>query len=77
MKSSITSKFQTTIPKNIRENLKLSVNDALEWKIEKGKAIVIPLKRPFLKYQNSIKVGVGDIAQDIKNARESRIKKYT
>ena len=76
MKSSITSKFQTTIPKDIRENLKLSVNDALEWKIENGKAVVTPLKAPFLKYRNSIKVGAGEITQDIKDARKLRIKKY-
>lgn len=76
MKSSITSKFQTTIPKDIRENLKLSVNDALEWKIENGKAVVTPLKAPFLKYRNSIKVGAGEITQDIKDARQLRIKKY-
>lgn len=76
MKSSITSKFQTTIPKDVRENLKISVNDALDWKIENGKAIVTPLKAPFLKYRNSIKVGAGDITQDIIEARELRIKKY-
>ena len=76
MKSSITSKFQTTIPKDIRENLKLSINDALEWKIENGKAVVTPLKAPFLKYRNSIKVGAGEITQDIKDARQFRIKKY-
>ena len=76
MKSSITSKFQTTIPKDIRENLKISVNDALDWKIENGKAVVTPLKAPFLKHRNSIKVGAGDINQDIKKARELRIKKY-
>ena len=37
MQSLITSKYQTTIPKAIRENLGLSVKDALEWKLEKGK----------------------------------------
>lgn len=43
MQSIITSKYQTTIPKAIRENLGLSVKDALEWKVEKsrrGSAIV-------------------------------------
>ena len=37
MQSLITSKYQTTIPKAIRENLGLAVKDALEWKLEKGK----------------------------------------
>ena len=55
MRSIITSKFQTTIPKAVRENLKLSVKDALEWKIVRGN---------------------GDIAEDIKRARNLRAEKY-
>lgn len=76
MKSAITSKYQTTIPKNIRQSLKLSVNDALEWKIESGKAVVSPLKKPFLKYRNIIKTGTGNIADDIKLARIKRAEKF-
>jgi bifunctional DNA-binding transcriptional regulator/antitoxin component of YhaV-PrlF toxin-antitoxin module len=47
MQSTITSKFQTTIPKAIRENLALAVTDTLEWKV-----IVSPWQKNFLKYQN-------------------------
>ena len=75
MRSSVTSKFQTTIPKEVRKRLKISVNDTLEWKIEKGTAVVTPLKKPFLKHKNSVKVGAGDIVNDINNARESRTKR--
>jgi AbrB family looped-hinge helix DNA binding protein len=32
MQSVITSKYQTTIPKAIREKIGLSVKDALDWK---------------------------------------------
>jgi len=42
MQSTITSKFQTTIPKTIRQSLALSVNDTLEWKFDHGKVIVSP-----------------------------------
>ena len=45
MKSTITSKYQTTIPKAIRINLGLSIKDALEWKVENGKVILYPAKR--------------------------------
>lgn len=76
MKSVITSKFQTTIPKAVRERLKLSVHDALEWKIERGRAVVSPLNKPFLKYRNTIKVGAGSIANDIKLVRKLRMKDY-
>jgi AbrB family looped-hinge helix DNA binding protein len=38
--SRITSKFQTTIPKVVRDNLKLAVSDTLNWEIENDKIIV-------------------------------------
>jgi len=70
MKSKITSKFQTTIPKNIREQMKLSVNDSIEWKMEKGKVILETAGKPFLKYRGSIAVGAGDIDEDIRKAKK-------
>jgi AbrB family looped-hinge helix DNA binding protein len=78
MQSLITSKYQTTIPKAIRENLGLSVKDALEWKLEKGKVTLYPAKRNFLKYRNAVKTGngAGDIADDIDIARNLRMEKY-
>ena len=76
MRSLITSKYQTTIPKVIRETLGLSVKDALEWKVEKGKVTLYPAKRNFLKYRNAVKTGKGDIAGDIDIARNLRMEKY-
>jgi AbrB family looped-hinge helix DNA binding protein len=76
MKSIITSKYQTTIPKAIRINLGLSVKDALEWKVENGQVILYPAKRNFLRYRNSVKTGQGDIAGDIEAARNLRMEKY-
>jgi AbrB family looped-hinge helix DNA binding protein len=76
MKSIITSKYQTTIPKAIRINLGLSIKDALEWKVENGQVILYPAKRNFLKYRNSVKTGQGDIAGDIEAARNLRMEKY-
>jgi AbrB family looped-hinge helix DNA binding protein len=76
MKSTITSKYQTTIPKAIRINLGLSIKDVLEWKVENGKVILYPAKRNFLNYRNSVKTGQGDIAGDIEAARNIRMEKY-
>jgi len=76
MQSVITSKFQTTIPKAVRENLKLSVQDALEWKIERGKVIVYPAQKKFLQHKNTVKTGKGDISADIELARTMRTEKY-
>jgi AbrB family looped-hinge helix DNA binding protein len=76
MKSIITSKYQTTIPKAVREHLGLSVKDALEWKLERGKIIVYHAKENFLQYRNAIKIGKGNISDDIKSARDLRLDKY-
>ena len=75
MKSVVTSKFRTTIPKAIRESLKLSVNDTIDWEIQDGKVVVSPTKRPFMRYQNVIKVGAENIRSDIDQARKRRGKK--
>ncbi len=76
MKSAITSKFQTTIPKAIRKSLKLSIHDTLDWTVDKGRVIVTPVKKPFLDYRNSFKTGRGNISEDIAAAREKRAKKF-
>ncbi len=77
MQSVITSEFNTIIPKVIREKLKLSVNDTLEWKIEDRKIIVFPTRSSFLKYQNAVKIGKGDISEDIQKVRNIRAEKYS
>jgi AbrB family looped-hinge helix DNA binding protein len=76
MQSTITSKYQTTIPKAIREKMGLSMKDALEWKIEKGKVTVYPAKSDFLKYRNTVKTGQGDIDADIEASRNLRVEKH-
>lgn len=76
MKSIITSKYQTTIPKAVREAVGLSVRDSLDWKVEKGKIIVSLSKRNFLKHRNVIKTGPGDIGNDIEAVRNLRVEKY-
>ena len=77
MQTLITSKFQTTIPKKIREQLHLSIHDTLEWHIEDGKISVSPVSADFLSHQNSIHVGPGKISDDIALARQRRAEKYS
>jgi bifunctional DNA-binding transcriptional regulator/antitoxin component of YhaV-PrlF toxin-antitoxin module len=76
MQSVVTSKYQTTIPKSIRLQLKLSVRDTLEWRVENGRAVVLPAQKKFLEYRNTIKIGKGDIADDIDLARKKRAEKH-
>lgn len=72
MRSVITSKYQTTIPKEVRDTLKLSVHDAVEWRIDDGVAIVSPTQVAFLSRRGCVRIGKGDIAADIKKARRKR-----
>jgi bifunctional DNA-binding transcriptional regulator/antitoxin component of YhaV-PrlF toxin-antitoxin module len=60
-----TSKHQTTIPKAVRDNLGLSIEDT-----------IYPAKQNFLKYRNTIIAREGDIAADMDNARNLRMEKY-
>lgn len=76
MNSTVTSKFQTTIPREVREKLGISMHDALEWAIEKGKVTVYPVHKNFLRYRNVVKAGKGDISADIELARADRIKRF-
>jgi AbrB family looped-hinge helix DNA binding protein len=76
MNSTVTAKYQTTIPKAVREKLGISINDALEWTVEQGKATVLPVHNDFLRYRGSVTMGAGDIAVDIQSAREHRTEKY-
>jgi len=76
MQSTITSKFQTTIPKAIREHLGVSVKDTLEWRLENGTITVYPARQNFLKHRNAVKTGVGDIAADIDISRNLHADKY-
>ncbi len=75
MKSKITSKYQTTIPREIRDRLNLSVSDSIEWKIEKDKILVEPVNKPFLKYKGSINIKSGNIREDVLLSRKRRVLK--
>jgi len=76
MRTVITSKYQTTIPKAIREDLRLSINDTIEWKVENGRIVVVPMQKKFLKFINTVKTGSGNIEDDIKLSRKRRVERY-
>ncbi len=71
MRSKITDKFQITIPKQVRERLKLSRNDAIEWEFEGGRVTVRPSKRPLMDLMGCIKTGPGDPDKDIESGRNA------
>ena len=76
MISKITSKYQITIPKRIRNKLKLRISDTIKWKIENEKVVIELSNKPFLKHKARIDVGPGDTKEDIRKAREARANTY-
>jgi len=69
-KSTITAKYRTTVPKEVREKLRIGPNDILQWEVFGDHARVRVCNLAFLQQRGSIKVGPGDVLEDIRKARE-------
>lgn len=71
-KSTITSKHQTTVPKAVREKLRVGPGDVLRWDIVGGTVRLTAADRAFLKRRGTIKVGPGSAVADVERARALR-----
>ena len=69
-KSTITVKYQTTVPKEVREKLHVGPSDVLQWEVVGDHVQVTASSRAFLDLRGSIKVGPGDPVEDVRKARE-------
>ena len=69
-KSTITVKYQTTVPKEVREKLGVGPSDVLTWEVAGDHVRVTAAEPEFLKLRGSIKVGPGDPVEDVRRARE-------
>lgn len=71
-RSTLTSKSQTTVPKEIREKLGIGPGDVLEWEMADGEVRVLPLDRAFLRRRGSVRVGPGSAVEDVRLLRRRR-----
>ena len=72
IKSTVTSKGQITIPRNIREKLGISTGDVLLWDEDRD-TVRIRLARPgFLGRRGTIRIGEGSITEDLARVRAAR-----
>ena len=71
-RSTITSKHQTTVPKAVRERLKLGPGDVLRWEIVGGAVRLTAADRAFLKRRGTVRVGPGSAVEDVVKARTLR-----
>jgi len=70
--STMTSKGQTTVPKEIREMLDLKPGDKLTWEIRGGR-VAVTTERPALwRWAGSVKGGPDDPVQAVAEARKRR-----
>jgi AbrB family looped-hinge helix DNA binding protein len=75
--SKITSKYQVTVPKAVRERLKLGAADVLTWQVaEDGRIYVTAAEAPITELKGVIRVGHGDIAADLEKARDAMVERF-
>ena len=48
----------------------------IEWKVDQGKIVILPVQKEFLKHRNRIKTGPAKIEDDIKLARQQSVGKF-
>jgi len=70
--STITSKNQITVPKEVREKLGLRPRDVLHWEVDGSNIRIVPAQKGFLARMGSVRVGRGSAVDDIRRARELR-----
>jgi bifunctional DNA-binding transcriptional regulator/antitoxin component of YhaV-PrlF toxin-antitoxin module len=71
-KSRLDKKYQTTVPREVRDELGLGPGDVLLWEVIGGVARVRPATRAFLARRGSIRVGPGSTVDDVRRARRHR-----
>ncbi len=70
--STITSKGQTTVPKEVREALDVGPGDKLTWEVHGGR-VAITTERPGLwRWAGSVKGGPDDPVRAVAEARKRR-----
>lgn len=70
--STMTSKGQTTVPKEIREALDLGPGDKLTWEIIGGRVAVTTERPALYRWKGFIKHGPADAVKAVAEARKTR-----
>lgn len=71
-KSTITSKNQTTVPKEVRERLGMGPGDVLVWDVVDQVVQVRAADPSFLRRRGSVSVVAGSAVEDVRTARRLR-----
>ena len=71
-KSTITSKGQTTVPREIRRRLAVGEGDVLDWELVGNTVRIDVAHRAFMQRRGTIQVGRGSSVEDVRAARRRR-----
>ena len=70
--STLTTKGQTTVPKEVRDALALAPGDKLSWQINAGRVAITTERPSLLDFEGFIKNSSGDVVAEIAEARKRR-----
>ncbi len=70
--STITSKYQTTVPREVRQKLGLRPQDVLRWEVTGSDVRLFPTRHGFRDRRGSLRVGQGSAVDDVQQARALR-----
>jgi AbrB family looped-hinge helix DNA binding protein len=71
-RSTITSKRQTTIPKEVCDTLNVGPGDKINWEIHGGRVSVTTERPAFWRWVGFIKEGPTDVVKAVHEARRRR-----
>jgi AbrB family looped-hinge helix DNA binding protein len=70
--STITSKGQTTVPKEVRDALNLTPGDKLTWEVNGGRVAITTERPAFFRWEGVVKHGPRDVVKAVEEARKRR-----
>jgi antitoxin PrlF len=70
--STITSKGQTTVPKEVRDALNLDTGDKLNWEVNGGRVAITTERPAFFRWEGFVKHGPRDVVKAVHEARKRR-----
>ncbi len=70
--STITSKGQTTVPKEVRDALDLGPGDSLSWEVRGGKVAITTDRPALFRWEGVFKEGPSDAVRAVAEARKRR-----
>lgn len=70
--STLTTKGQTTVPKEVRDALALEPGDKLSWQIHGGRVAITTDRPSLLDFEGFIRNSSGDVVAEISEARKRR-----